>query len=66
MFIPSVGAYVQDPIGHWYKILEIQSAGWRYKVEQVYVTHNSETGATQFRSYGYRPIVVGRSDLRLE
>lgn len=66
MFIPAVGEYVQDPIGHWYKVLEVQSRGWRYRVDQVYVSHNSETGDTQYRSYGYRPLLVGRSDLRLD
>jgi hypothetical protein len=64
MLIPSVGEYVQDTIGHWYRVLEVQAAGWRYRVDQVYVSHNSETGGTWFRSYGYRPIVMGRSDFR--
>jgi len=60
----TTGEYIQDTIGHWYRVLEVQSQGWRYKVDQVYVTHNSETGATQFRSYGYRPITMGRSDFK--
>ncbi len=64
--IPTVGEYIQDRIGHWYRVIEVQANGWRYKVDQVYVSHNSETGATRFNSYGYRPIVMGRSDLRID
>jgi hypothetical protein len=64
MTTPQIGSEVQDIIGHWYRILEVQAAGWRYKVDQLYVTHNSESGATQFRSYGYAPIVMGRSDFK--
>lgn len=64
--VPTVGAYIQDTIGHWYQVIEVQAAGWRFTVDAVYVTHNSETGATQFRSYGYRPVVMGRADFRLE
>lgn len=64
IYIPAIGAYVQDTIGHWYQITEVQAIGYRYRVDQVYVTHNSETGATQYRSYGYRPIVMGRSEFR--
>ena len=64
-YIPAIGEYVQDPIGHWYEVLEVQANGWRFRVDQVYVTQNSETGETRFRSYGYGPIIVGRSDLRL-
>jgi hypothetical protein len=63
-YTPQVGTEVQDIIGHWYRILEVQASGWRYKVDQLYVTHNGETGATQFRSYGYAPIVMGRSDFK--
>lgn len=62
--IPQIGDEVQDTIGHWYRVLEVQANGWRYKVDQVYVSHNSETGATQFNSYGYRPIIMGRSEFK--
>ena len=64
MVIPNVGEYVQDTIGHWYRVLEVQANGYRYKVDAVYVTHNSESGATQYRSYGYRPVMMGRSEFK--
>lgn len=63
-YVPQVGEYVQDTIGHWYKVLEVQAAGWRFRVDQVYVSHNTETGATRFNSYGYRPVVMGRSEFK--
>lgn len=62
---PRVDDYIQDLIGHWYRVLEVQAHGYRFKVDQVYVSHNTETGATRFNSYGYRPIVMGRSDFKL-
>lgn len=64
MHIPSVGDYVQDTIGHWYQVLDVQRHGYWYIVDQVYVSHNSETGATRYNSYGYRPIAMGRSDFQ--
>lgn len=64
MTIPSVGEYVQDTIGHWYRVIEVQARGYRFKVDQCYVSHNSENGDTRFNSYGYRPIVMGRSDFK--
>ena len=64
MFVPRIDEHVQDLIGHWYRVLDVQASGWRFKVEQVYVTHDTETGSTQFRSYGDRPIVMGRSDFK--
>lgn len=63
-YIPPIGEYVQDTIGHWYKVLEVQANGWRYKVDQLYVSQHSETGATRFNSYGYAPIVMGRSEFK--
>jgi len=60
----TAGDYIQDTIGHWYRVLEIQAQGYRLKVDQVYVSHNSDNGATKFNSYGYRPIVMGRSDFK--
>jgi hypothetical protein len=63
-YVPRVGEYVQDTIGHWYRILEVQGQGWRYRVDQVYTSHNSESGATRFHSYGYRPVVMGRSEFK--
>ncbi len=65
LFVPAVGTEIQDLIGHWYRVIEVQAAGYRFKVDQIYVTHNSETGGMQFRSYGYRPIVMGRSEFQL-
>ena len=64
--LPIVGEYIQDRIGHWYKVLEVQAAGWRYRVDAVYVSHNSETGETRFNSYGYRPVVMGRSEFKID
>lgn len=64
--IPAVGDYVQDRLGHWYQVLEVQAQGYRFKVSAVYVSHNSETGATRFNRCDSRPFVVGRSDLRIE
>ena len=64
MYVPAMGEYVQDLIGHWYRVLEVQANGWRYRVDQVYVSHNSETGATRYNSYGYAPIIMGRSDFK--
>ncbi len=64
IIIPAVGDYEQDTIGHWYRILEVRAAGWQYRVDQVYVSHNSETGATKFNSYGYAPILMGRSEFK--
>lgn len=62
--IPTVGEYVQDTIGHWYQVLEVRSRGYRYKVDQVYVSHNSESGAIRMNSYGYAPVIMGRSDFK--
>jgi hypothetical protein len=64
LFIPAIDEYVQDTIGHWYRVVEVQASGYRFKVDQLYVTHNSETGDTCMRSYGYRPIVMGRSEFK--
>jgi hypothetical protein len=64
MLIPSIGEYVQGIDGHWYKVLEVLRRGQWYQVDQVYVTHNSETGDTRMRSYGYAPIAMGRSDFQ--
>ena len=64
--IPVIGAYVQDTLGHWYQVLEVQAEGWRYTVDPVYVSHNSETGAIRFNSYGWGHVVIGRSELRIQ
>jgi hypothetical protein len=59
-FVPAVGEYVQDTIGHWYRIIEVHANGWRYLVDQVYM----DTTSFRFFSYGYGPIVIGRSEFK--
>ena len=55
---PQVGSLVQDRIGHWYRILDVQANGWRFQVDQVYETPEG------FYSYGYRAILMGRSEFK--
>lgn len=58
---PSAGEYVQDRIGHWYKVLAVLAGGFRFRVQAV----RADGGMpTQF-TYG-QPVVVGRSDLRID
>jgi hypothetical protein len=66
MFLPfSVDEYVQDTAGHWYRVLEVQALGWRYKVDPVYVSHASDApGEQRYTSRGWRPIVMGLSELK--
>lgn len=60
MRLVEVGERVQDTIGHWVQILEVQSP-YRFKVKLLL----SDIGG-QLYDPGYRPVIVGRSELRLQ
>jgi hypothetical protein len=53
------GDLIQDTLGHWYKVVEVQANGFRLKVDQLYRVYS--LGGTPLRSYGRPPIVMGRS-----
>jgi hypothetical protein len=59
MRILTIGDRVQDTIGHWYEILEVQSP-YRFRVRLLLTTIDG-----QLYDPGYRSVVMGRSELRL-
>lgn len=54
-----VGQMVRDQIGHWYKVLAVINP-WLYRVEAY-----QDVFGTLY-PFRYRPIVMGRSELRAD
>lgn len=58
---PAAGEYVQDRIGHWYKVLAVLASGFRFRLQPVQADGGMPT---QFTIGG--PVTAGRSDLRID
>lgn len=60
MHTPNAGDMLQDRIGHWYRVLEVKASGWQFICDAIYEMNG------KFYSYGYAPVRMGRSELRID